>query len=375
MWSTDSVPFQVLITAVFVVTGTINTLNTKAIHLVRANNTAGEYVEFNHPVFQINIMMLGMMLCMPVYFIYIYCQKQNGSNSNLTENLPEQSKVIFLPTALFDVVVSAMNYGGLYYTSVSQFQMLRGTNIIFIGLLSVIFLKRRLEWFKWTGMAVVIIGTVMVGAADFFKKTEDAGVSNAVIGDIIIVSAQVLMAFKYVYQEKIISKYNVHPLEVVGCEGVFGFIALVLIQISFYFVRIDGFQLGYNPDGRLEDSLDAFTQMNNSPQLYGYFCLGMLSVGVFNFALVSIIKQRSATTMKLLDTLRTVLIWFCSMMFYFVDERWGMPSFKDEFWLQLSGFFCIVIGVFLYSDILILPFIRKMKAPKKILPLYNDNNN
>ena len=136
-------------------------------------------------------MMLGMMLCMPVYFIYIYCQKQNGSNSNLTENLPEQSKVIFLPTALFDVVVSAMNYGGLYYTSVSQFQMLRGTNIIFIGLLSVIFLKRKLEWFKWTGMAVAIIGTVTVGAADFFKKTEDSGASNAVIGDIIIISAEV----------------------------------------------------------------------------------------------------------------------------------------------------------------------------------------
>ena len=59
----------------------------------------------------------------------------------------------------------------------------------------------------------------------------------------------------FVYKEKVMSKYNTHPLEVVGCEGVFGFIALVLIQISFYFVRIDGFQLGYNPDGRLEDSL------------------------------------------------------------------------------------------------------------------------
>ena len=69
--------------------------------------------------------------------------------------------------------------------------MLRGTNIIFIGLLSVIFLKRKLEWFKWTGIAVVIIGTVMVGAADLFKETEDSGVSNAIIGDIIIVCAQV----------------------------------------------------------------------------------------------------------------------------------------------------------------------------------------
>ena len=135
------------------------------------------------------------MLCMPVYFIYTYCnsysKESRESTSNSTKNLPEPSKFIFLPPALLDLTSSGMSYIGLYYTSVSQYQMLRGTNIIFIGLLSVIFLKRKLEWFKWTGIAVVIIGTVMVGAAEFFKETEDTGVSNAIIGDIIIVCSQV----------------------------------------------------------------------------------------------------------------------------------------------------------------------------------------
>ena len=66
---------------------------------------------------------------------------------------------------------------------------------------------------------------------------------------------QVIAACQFVYEEKFIAKYNAHPLKVVGSEGIFGFIALVLIQIIFYFIRIDGFQLGYNPEGRLEDSL------------------------------------------------------------------------------------------------------------------------
>ena len=140
-------------------------------------------------------MMLGMMLCMPVYFIYTYCnsysKESRESTSNSNKNVPEPSKFIFLPPALLDLTCSGMYYVGLYNTSVAQYQMLRGTNIIFIGLLSVIFLKRKLEWFKWTGIAVVIIGTVMVGAADLFKETEDSGVSNAIIGDIIIVCAQV----------------------------------------------------------------------------------------------------------------------------------------------------------------------------------------
>ena len=57
------------------------------------------------------------------------------------------------------------------------------------------------------------------------------------------------------YEEKFIAKYNSHPLKVVGSEGIFGFLALILIQVAMYFIIIPGFQLGDNPDGRLEDPL------------------------------------------------------------------------------------------------------------------------
>ena len=57
------------------------------------------------------------------------------------------------------------------------------------------------------------------------------------------------------YEEKFIAKYNSHPLKVVGSEGIFGFTALLLIQIPMYFIIIPDFQLGYNPDGRLEDPI------------------------------------------------------------------------------------------------------------------------
>ena len=106
--------------------------------------------------------------------------------------------------------------------------------------------------------------------------------------------------------------------------------------------------------------------MNNEPQIYGFLSLTMLSIAFFNFSGVSITKYMSATTRKVLDTLRTMVIWFCSMMFYFADERWGMPSFKDEFWLQLGGFFFVVTGIFLYSDVLIMPYIRSRRAKKSV---------
>ena len=112
--------------------------------------------------------------------------------------------------------------------------------------------------------------------------------------------------------------------------------------------------------------LDAFTQMKNEPQLFGFLSLIIISIAFFNFAGVSITKYMSATTRKVLDTLRTLVIWLASMLLHYADDRWSMPSFKDEFWLQLAGFFFVVTGIFLYSDVLIMPYIRKRRKEKEI---------
>merc|ERR1711915_104485 len=117
---------------------------------------------------------------------------------------------------------------------------------------------------------------------------------------------------------------------------------LVLIQIPFYFIIIDGFSIGYNPDNRLEDPLDAFAQMNNEPRLYGILSLVILSIAFFNFAGVSITKYMSATTRKALDTLRTLVIWLCTMLFSTFDDKWEMPRLKDQFVLQLFGFLVLI---------------------------------
>uniref|UniRef100_A0A8C3RFG6 Solute carrier family 35 member F6 n=1 Tax=Cyanoderma ruficeps TaxID=181631 RepID=A0A8C3RFG6_9PASS len=51
-------------------------------------------------------------------------------------------------------------------TSASSFQMLRGSLIIFTGLLSVAFLGRKLEWSHWLGILLTILGLALVGLAD-----------------------------------------------------------------------------------------------------------------------------------------------------------------------------------------------------------------
>lgn len=61
-------------------------------------------------------------------------------------------------------------HAALNMTSASSFQMLRGSVIIFTGLLSVAFLGRKLELSQWLGILVTIVGLVVVGLADLHSS-------------------------------------------------------------------------------------------------------------------------------------------------------------------------------------------------------------
>ena len=177
-----------------------------------AENSEGELVRFNHPIFQVNlspkisekhlkyfqanVMMLGEMMCMFVYLIYIFCNRSKLEEPDTDKDQPKPNPFLFLPPAICDVTATSMMYIGLNMTSASQFQMLRGSIMVFVGILSRIFLKKRLEWFRLLGMAVIVVGICMVGAADFFDNGGEDGedeptLSKAVIGDIIVICAQV----------------------------------------------------------------------------------------------------------------------------------------------------------------------------------------
>merc|ERR1712008_33366 len=66
----------------------------------------------------------------------------------------------------------------------------------------------------------------------------------------------------------------------------------------------------------------------------------MGSTAFFNFAGVSITKHMSATTRKVLDTLRTLVIWLLTILFHYVisEEDWKMPRWRDQFFFRCSVF-------------------------------------
>jgi drug/metabolite transporter (DMT)-like permease len=59
---------------------------------------------------------------------------------------------------------------GLIYTPVSIYQMTRGALVLFVGTLSVLFLKRRLLAHQWFALLVVVFGVAIVGLSGSLTK-------------------------------------------------------------------------------------------------------------------------------------------------------------------------------------------------------------
>src|SRR3954470_2509548 len=120
--------------------------------------------------------------------------------------------------------------------------MTRGALVLFVGLFSVLFLKRHLYIFQWFALFIVVLGVAVVGLSGAIYHTEaaeeesvakaakavvaiakDDAVLRSVIGVLLIAGAQVFTATQFVLEEHILEKYALAPLKVVGWEGIFGF--------------------------------------------------------------------------------------------------------------------------------------------------------
>lgn len=367
-WTTK----QLILALTMVVTGSINTLSSSwADNTAAVGSDGGPPRDFNHPFFQAVCMFLGEMFCLGAYVsIVLYKRHQkkklkekvvDGQN-NITETKLEETDtekpkkknklpfnpLIFLPPALCDMCATSLMYIGLVMTYPSSYQMLRGSLIIFTGLLSVAFLHRTLRAYQWTGMIVVLAGLIVTGLADFLMEGDDKKDMNSVItGDLLIIIAQIIAATQMVLEERFVTKRDVPPLAAVGSEGVFGFFILGILLIPMYYIHVPG-NFSTCPEHRLEDAIDAFVQIGNSWQICLATIGSIISISFFNFAGVSVTKEISATTRTVLDSIRTLVVWVVSLGV-------GWENFQ---YLQVVGYVILVIGMFIYNDIIITPFLR-----------------
>ncbi|CAL4176649.1 unnamed protein product, partial [Meganyctiphanes norvegica] len=306
-------------------------------------NSYHNYFRQSHTIF-----FMGMFAFYVLFGKANFDSKRKGAAPPVHPKFPPY--VMYIP-AFCDMLATSIMYLGLTLTYASSFQMLRGAVIVFTGLFSVAFLGRKLRYFNWLGIGIIIVGLLLTGIADFIVGDTGGDMNAILTGDLLIVLGQIVTATQMVVEEKFVMGHNVPALLAVGWEGLFGFITLSILLIPMYHIPAGPFGMG-NPRGVLEDALDGFTQLGNSWQL----CLGIsgniLSIAFFNFAGVSITKELSATSRMVLDSVRTLVVWVFSLLV-------GWQAFiAKQFALTFVGFILLVTGMFIYNDLLILPFMR-----------------
>ena len=295
-------------------------------------------------------MFLGEGLCyvaFKAWYIWRQCNNQDMSIFGDQKFNP----LIWAIPAMCDLCGTSIMYVGLTWTYAASFQMLRGSVIIFTGLLSVAFYGNTLKIYNWVGMVMVIVGLVVVGVGDYVFSGADPSLNrNTVLaGDLLIILAQIITAVQMTIEEKILKKYKTHPLQGVGLEGIFGFSVLALLLIPMYFIpwHLPQSSSSWQEHARFEDTIDAFKQWAYTPYVLVPSLGLVFSIAFFNFAGLTVTKTMNATTRMVLDTLRSIIIWVISLAV-------GWQQFEP---FQPVGYIILLAGIWIYYDA-IMPIIR-----------------
>jgi drug/metabolite transporter (DMT)-like permease len=178
---------------------------------------------------------------------------------------------------------------GLLFVVASIYQMTRGALVLFVGLFSVIFLRRTLHLFQWFALVTVVLGVGIVGLAGAIYKDPKAIPSTpilareartpealrAIIGVFLIAGAQIFTASQFVLEDYSLEKYALEPLKVVGWEGLFGFSVTVLGMIIMHLAvgRTDAGKYGYF------DLVEAWREITQYKAIGVSSILIMISIG------------------------------------------------------------------------------------------------
>ena len=286
--------FYILI-LLMVLTGSINTIFNK---ILQKSNSLGKLFEMHHWFITYG-MFLGEFFSFIIY-IYIKCTKNKskediapGSSFEEKEKGNEPKKkpkvptnLIFVITAGLDLLASTLNTFALTYLAASIFQMMRSLELFFVCLWSRIILHNQIYNHHLLGVASLILGLILIGLNAFLYNNDNVS-KNPLIGIILSFFVPFFSSAEYIFQEKFIKHYDVHPCQIVGFEGLWGIIIYTIMLIIFQNISCDNWDNSLkegicsadeNEKYHIEDSLFAFRQMLDNNKILIIYSFFVISV-------------------------------------------------------------------------------------------------
>jgi drug/metabolite transporter (DMT)-like permease len=190
--------------------------------------------------------------------------------------------------AIADICGTTLMNAGLLMVAASIYQMTRGALVLFVGLFSVVFLRRKLYVYQWLSLVGVVLGVAIVGLSGAIWPDDNASPNaaeadddaaadalRAIIGVLLIAGAQMFTATQFVLEEFLLERSSIEPIEVVGWEGLFGLAVTLIVMLILHAA------IGSTDAGRygMFDMVEAFRQMFNHTAVLVSSFLIMISIG------------------------------------------------------------------------------------------------
>lgn len=375
---------QILLALGMLISGSVNTLSKKAQNDCSArglkDENGNEVHKFDHPWFQTGLMFIGETMCLIGLYFHRRRERQKSQQNLMSVNrgesnstgeasaeLSQQPRVfqwIFAFPTICDLFGTTLGGIGLLYVNASVWQMLRGSIIIFTGVLSKIFLKRKLWPIHWIGMMVTMFGLVLVGLSSVLRDNhQGSSQGQVVLGIVLILAGQSVSATQMIVEELFLKKRNFHPLQVVGMEGFFGviFMSVIVLPVLYY---IPGDQNHHS----YENSLDALLMIKNNAKLLVMSVLYICSIAFYNFFGLSVTKSLTAVHRTLVDACRTIVVWVVDLFIYYVFDKSFGEAWDSRYGIfQVDGFLFLLLGTALYNELLIIPpWMPKPDPPQQV---------
>lgn len=341
----------------YLLAGAVNTLLLKSMDSYLVDDK-----KFRHPYFQVSSLFLGEFSCMFMSIILSFINKKrsrlseyrvlNTQAKHISSTYKDRCRVFLfgIPAFLF-LIAACLMFVGLALSAASVYQMARASLSIFVAIYSVLFLRQRIYRHQVTGIIMLFLGLVVVGASHIMYQANSS--DDPIWGGVILIISQVIAAAVLVVEEYLLRNINVEPLHATGVEGMCGFVYTLLLLPVLYFIPCTSDTVCSN--GRVEDSILAFEQLGNNLSLLLLWICFLLTIAILYWTGIYTTKYASALARSTYETSRSILVWMFSILI-------GWESFEV---LQLVGFMIMTFGLLVFNEIIVFPFFGFREAVEK----------
>eukprot|EP01084_Bolivina_argentea_P021185 39339_1 len=329
--------------------GTGGSIITKILFTMQAEGINGEMKPFEKPMFLTFIMFCAMTCALPAHAISNFFQ--NDGKSKKTVSL----KVLlwlFLP-ALFDLAGTNFAQIGLVHTTVSCFQLLRCSVIIVTAILKAFVLKHHLKGYMWAGVGINIVAVIIASLSSFLEPENADGTSasshNPLLGFIFIMCSCIVQGSQYIFEEQVLDEHDVPPLIVIGMEGLWGTIMMLIIAPMLYYAP-------GSDSGSIENIPEAFYMIQNSSAIKWGVLVFFFTITMYNIFCIYVTAYLSAIWHAILDNFRPLTVWVVdlSIFYWFTKGTYG-EGWTSTSWPQALGMVILFIGTAVYNGSIMIP--------------------